>query len=103
MHICTTQSLRAGIDIEPMLCGFCNHKTLFTSWVGAECDTCGADYGYQSLPGIVRSIREHTGLTRRQIADELGYKYETIKTYEFVKCSYVYRDKISKFVTKLYA
>jgi hypothetical protein len=85
-----------------MVCGFCNHRTLYFSWVGAECDTCGADYGNESLPGLVLSIRQKTGLSRRQIADQLGYKYSTIKKYEFVKCSFAYRDKLKIFITERY-
>jgi hypothetical protein len=102
MHICTTNSLRAGIDIPPMDCPVCGHKTMFASWASNECDTCGADTGCENLPDYMRTIRNKTGLTRRQIANELGYKYSTVKKYEWCRTSSVYWVKFQVFIKEFY-
>ena len=102
MHICTKKSFRAGIDTAPLVCRVCQHKTLFTSWTGMQCDTCGADSEYEYLPDYMRTIRENTGLTRRQISDKLGYKYSTVKKYEWCRTSSIYWKKFKIFIEDFY-
>ena len=102
MHICTKKSFRAGIDIEPSFCPVCQHKTMFVSWVGMDCDTCGADVSNENLPDYMREIRQKTGLTRRQIGEKLGYKYSTVKKYEWCRTSSVYWKKFKIFIEDFY-
>jgi len=102
MHICTTKSLRAGLeDIPPIECPICKHVTMYSSWVSLECDTCGADTGYY-LSDDLRHIRERTGMTRKQIAKELGYSQATVKNYEWTKTSQVYLNKFKRFIEEFY-
>ena len=101
IHICTTQSLRAGIDQTPMLCPWCNHKTMFASWVSLECDTCGADSeSYAS--DCARRMRIKTGLTRKQIAEKAGLQPSTIKKYEWCNPSERYWNWFKVFVREFY-
>ena len=81
-HLCTTQSLRAGVDMPPSECPFCKHKALFMDWCGATCDTCGASF-YDHSGFTLRDIRLKLGMTRRELADTAGLKPSTIKRYEW--------------------
>jgi len=103
MHVCTTQSLRAGLEhIAPTECRICEHKTVYTSCVGVECDTCGADFSHDNLPDLMRQIRQQTGLSRQEIAKELGYKPSTVKKYEWTRTSDVYWVKFRAFILQFY-
>ena len=103
MHICTTESLRAGIDEPPRECFICGKETLFMDWCGLNCDTCGADTAWENdLAGFVRSIRTHSGLTRREIAVKAGLKPGTIKAYEWKWPSRKYRDWLAGFIREFY-
>ena len=72
------------------------------SWVGAECDTCGADMADENTPDFMKNIRIKTGLTRRQIGKKLGYQYSTVKRYEYVEVSQVYWDRFIAFIREFY-
>jgi hypothetical protein len=102
MHICTAKSLRAGIDMPPIQCPVCKKNTMFHGWLNSNCDTCGADTGHENLPDYMHTIRKKTGLTRKQIGVELGYKYSTVKKYEFIRTSSVYWNKFKIFIEYFY-
>ena len=95
IHICTTDSFFVDapiIETKCLVCGeICNAEI---GWIGERCSACGSVYSpfddYAS--DIVRKRREKLGLTRRQIADKLGYKRTTIKNYEWVKPSKKYYE-----------
>lgn len=86
VHICTIQSLAAGVPQQKGLkCPFCHHKGgVIMCWTGLYCGTCGFDGSWGGdLAGQVRSIREHTGLTRKEIAQRASLQPSTIKKYEW--------------------
>ena len=57
---------------------------MFIDYVGAKCDTCGADTAWDNdLAGLVRSIRECAGLSRKDVSKIIGIKPSTIKYYEW--------------------
>lgn len=76
---------------------------MFAGWVSSECDTCGADTGCECLPDYMRTIRERTGLTRRQVAQAIGYKPSTVKNYEWTKTSKIYWEKFRLFIKEFYS
>jgi transposase-like protein len=91
VHVCTTESLQAGIDIPAGGCPFCGNKTLQVGWVSSDCSLCRASFcdhsGY-----TVRSVREGMKMTRKQLAEAAGLKTSTIKRYEWVWPSRKYWD-----------
>lgn len=100
-HICTDKTMRAGIDLPPMICGFCGKKTFYPGWVSIHCDTCGADSErYRS--DNCRIVRESMGLTRNQVAKALGYTRKTVKKYEWCDPSNIYWYKFKAFVADFY-
>ncbi len=101
LKICTTKSLRAGIDLPPMVCSYCKHETLYPDWVSARCDTCGYDVEHYTCDNI-RIIRQKMNVTRVQIADALGYSKHTVKKYEFNDPSNSYWHKFKLYVEKHY-
>ena len=102
-HICTTNSLRAGINQPPFNCCVCDKQTMFVDWVGSKCDTCGADTAWEeNLAGFVRSIRQRTKLTRKEIAQAAGLKPSTIKSYEWKHPSRKYYDWFRGFIKEFY-
>ena len=103
IHICTTDSLRAGIDSESMTCFMCGHKTAHLDWVGIMCDTCGADTSWDfDTAGLIRSVRKRTRLSRKEIASLAGLKRETIKSYEWNGPSQKYYEWFKKFIKGYY-
>lgn len=102
IHVCTTNSLRAGIDQAPSKCHFCGQKTLFFDWVGALCDTCGADIDLPAHTNI-RRAREKKGISRKQWAKLTGYAYLTISNYDLNGFSRPYIDKSIKILRKIYS
>ena len=103
IHVCTTNSLRAGIDAPAMTCFLCGKKTMFLDWCGMKCDTCKADTAWDGdLAGQVRSVRRHTGLSRKDIALESGLKQSTIKSYEWKLPSKKYYKWFKGFVARFY-
>lgn len=101
IKICTTNSLRAGIDLPPMECPYCKHETLYPDWVSFRCDTCGNDVEHYTCDNI-RNIRQQMNVTRAQIADALGYSKHTVKKYEFNNPSESYWRKFKLYVRKFY-
>lgn len=103
MHICTRESFRAGINEPPMNWFVCGKKTMYSDWVGASCDTCGADTAWEGdTAGFVRTIRERTKLSRKQIALRSGYKQSTIKSYEWKRPSQRYIKWLMMFIKGFY-
>lgn len=101
VHICTTQSLRAGIDLPPLECDVCEQMTCYIDWCGTSCDTCGAmDAGETYLSDYIREIRIRTGLSRKEIAVKAGLKPSTIKKYEWVHPSEKYHIWFKAFIKK---
>ena len=102
-HICTTDSLRAGIPQHAHDCFMCGRETMFDDWVGAKCDTCGADTSWEGdYAGLVRSVRTRTMLSRKQFSKLIGLKPSTIKKYEFVYPSKKYYQKFRKVIAEFY-
>lgn len=101
VHITNIKSLRAGIKTPPQNCYFCNHKTVFLSWVGWNCDTCGFDSECY-LPDNIRRIREKTGLSRKDAAKIFGLKNSTLKNYEWTNPSKVFLTKFLIFIKEFY-
>ena len=103
VHASTTDSFRAGLEDFPVTeCDVCGHKSVHADWVGSVCDTCGADTAWDNLPDYIREIRKKTGLTRKQIAEKLGYKHSTVKNYEFTKVTGIYWVKFKCFINDFY-
>ncbi len=103
LHICTNESLRAGMeDFPPSECNLCEHETMFVDWCGMMCHTCGADVemGFQSSIVVARN---RLYISRRQFAELTGYKYSTIKKYDFCGGSKPYYDKAKEVIKKLYS
>ncbi len=73
---------------------------MYTSWVDSRCDTCGACGEYAS--DIIRNVRQHTGLTRREIANLAGLKIGTIKAYEWKTPSKKYYAWFKSFIREFY-
>ena len=104
LHICTTESLRAGIDEPAIECNVCGRKTMFLDYCGFRCDTCGADTAWDGdLAGFVRTIRRKTKLTRKQISDKAGLKPATVKNYEWIHPSKKYFNWFKGFIKNHYA
>jgi hypothetical protein len=104
IHICTTESLRAGIESEAFECFMCGKNTMFMDWVGAKCDTCQADTSWEdNAAGLVRSVRKSTGLTRNDIAEKSGLKSSTIKSYEWKSPSNRYYQWFRRFIQEFYS
>lgn len=102
-HICTTDSLRAGIEQEAAECFVCGRKTMFMDWCGCRCDTCGADTAWDNdLAGFIRSIRKITGLSRTEIAEKANLKPSTIKRYEWCWPSKKYYEWFKTFIKSFY-
>ena len=100
-HICTTDSLSAGVDIPPSECPFCKKETLIATWVDSACSTCGFDTGrYAGENAMV--VRQNMGFSRSHFADRIGYSKHTIKTYEWGDPSEIYMDAFRKFVHGFY-
>jgi len=103
LHICTTDSFRAGCeDIPPSKCPICEHETLYLSWVDCRCDTCGAITMDATLGACLMAVREKLRLTRKQLGEVLGYSGKTIKKYEWTTPSKKYREKLEIFVRENY-
>lgn len=103
LHVCTTESLRAGIDEPAMECMVCGHKTMYLDWVGCKCDTCQADTTWEGdRAGFVRTIRQHTKMTRKAIALMAGLKVGTIKSYEWKQPSKKYYGWLCVFIKDFY-
>ena len=86
-----------------MECPICGHKTLFSGWTGSDCSTCGVTLSegvYQS--DIVRTVREHTKLSRNEIAEKFGVKPSTIKSYEWKVPSKKYFEWFKVFIKHFY-
>jgi len=104
MHICTTESFRAGIEQIPGKCFMCGHNTMMPDWCGGHCDTCHADLSWDGdCSGMVRTVRQSAGLTRKQIADKAGLKPSTIKKYEWCWPSKRYWKWFISFVHQQYS
>lgn len=102
-HISTAKTFRAGIDLPPFECFICGKETMFHDWVGCRCDTCGADTAWESdLAGFVRTIREKTKLSRKEIAKKAGIKPSTIKNYEWCIPSKKYFEWFKVFIKDFY-
>ena len=103
IHVCTKDSLRAGLEDFPVTkCDVCEHTSVYADWVGSVCDTCGADTAWDNLPDYMRSIREQSGLTRKEIAEKLGYQSSTVKNYEFTRVTETYWVKFKAFIADFY-
>lgn len=103
-HMTTTNSLRAGIDQTPSECHVCKHNTFYMDWVGASCDTCGADTAWLcdgDLGGFIRSIRTRCGLSRKDVSDAYGCSTKTIKSYEWGKPSNRYYDWFVNYIKEI--
>lgn len=89
--------------MPPTVCPICDHKTMFSGWTGSNCDTCGVNLSegiYQS--GIVRTVREYTKLSRKEIAEKAGLKPSTIKSYEWKRPSKKYFVWFKEFIKQFY-
>ena len=96
LHICTTDSLAAGLeDIPPFECILCGQPTMIATWCGPYCRTCGAqvDGGVGYSIGIAR---RKMGLTRKQWADMMGVKPKTVSVYDHSQPSKRYVDAATK-------
>ncbi len=98
-HVCTTESLRAGIDSPPMECPYCGKKTLLILWPSLNCTTCGYDSEYRNP---IKTMREITGLSRKDIALRTGLKASTIKKYEWCETSEKYLKWFKCFIREWY-
>ena len=83
IHICTTESLQAGVDIPPSVCPFCKQRTLYAGWVSQDCRTCGASFCGE-LNYTVMRVRDGMKMSRKELAGHAGLKPSTIKRYEWV-------------------
>ena len=101
IHICTTESLQAGVDMPPTICPFCRHKSLYAGWVGQDCRTCGASFS-DHMGFTVRSVREGMKMTRREMAGHAGLRPSTIKHYEWIWPSRRYFDWLKGFAEAHY-
>ena len=101
IHISTNKTHRAGIDYSPIDCSVCLKNTLYIGWVSLHCETCGYDSDQYTSTNIL-NIRRQTGLTRKQIAKELGYSKNTVKNYEFNHPSKVYFNKFNSYIAEFY-
>jgi hypothetical protein len=103
MHICTTKSLRAGLEIyAPKECPFCLHETLFYGYISMDCDTCGASMSGQFVGHTLRQIRSHAGWSRREYSKISGYAIQTIRNNEFNATSRFYLACFKTNVVKFY-
>lgn len=102
-HISTIDSHRAGIPQVAHKCFICENKTMFDDWVGARCDTCGADTAWEeNFAGLVRSVRNRTLLSRKQFSFLIGYTPATIKKYEWTHPTEKYYEKFKKCIRDYY-
>ena len=90
IHICTNDSLLAGGILlgksTCVLCGFESEKV--SGYVTTYCPVCKQHHAHDDWAGsIVRQLRNEMGYKRREFAEMLGVKYETLKRAEFVRCS----------------
>jgi len=100
-HICTTESLQAGIDIPPAECPFCRHVTLFAGWTSQDCRICRAAF-CGDLGFTVRSVREGLKMSRKELAGHAGLRPSTIKRYEWVHPSRKYWEWLKGFTEAQY-
>lgn len=87
--------------IPPIICKWCDQKTLYLGRPHASCDTCYAELDQHTVTNIL-IVRMNTGMSRKQIAEKLGYSKNTVKNYEFNKPSEIYIEKFISFITEFY-
>ncbi len=101
-HIATSESFRFD-DMPPTDCVFCNHQTAYFGWCGVDCSTCGASYDCDDFIGwSMQVIRQKLKLSRKELAEILGYAPSTVKKAEFVRVSKPYLKKFKEFVRLSY-
>lgn len=100
IHISTTKTFRTSDT--PYICPVCTHKTMYSGWNGSDCDTCGADTSHEYRSDFIRSIRERTGLSRKEIGEKSGLKSSTIKSYEWKMPSKKYYEWFKEFIKQFY-
>ena len=79
-------------------CPYCNFQGEHRlGYVAMQCTNCKTYWELEeTIPDIVKKIREKLKLTRWDLFKLTGYKPTTIKQYEFVKCSIPYYEKMKQ-------
>ena len=91
-HISTSATFDLK-DIDPLKgeCLICCQETLIQpQWTGYRCLSCGSTWDSPWMGHIVKRRRELLKLTRPEMSKLTGYSKNTIKTYEWTKCSMKY-------------
>ena len=102
IHICTDESLRAGIDEPPMECSFCGHQTLYIGWVDMTCTTCGAQSCDGDIRYTIQAVRHRMRFSRRELATEAGLSPKTLKNYEWCWPSKRYWEWLKGYTRRFY-
>ena len=101
VHICSTRSLSAGVDLPAVECPLCLQKTLVRTWVDSECGTCGLNTERYVGENLMVA-RRRMGLTRKQFGELIGYKPATVKKYEWTNPSSNYIRWCEKIIREHY-
>jgi ribosome-binding protein aMBF1 (putative translation factor) len=83
-----------------MYCPVCCKDTgQASNWLGSRCNECGY-ISNGDLARVVRNRRELLGISRKEIASEMGIKRETVYKYEKVWPSKKYLDQTKMLIIK---
>lgn len=99
-HICTTESFSTGETMNGE-CLVCLYKgKLNVTYVGVLCPKCKYCTDNEFMGTIAKKRRELLKLTKRQIAQKLGYTTNQIKYFETERCFIEYYEKTEELVKK---
>lgn len=101
-HIHTSKTNLAGaVKLPKGICFICTYKTTqYAGYTAVVCDKCGAGFDpfEATLPDVVRLQRETLKMSRKQVAEALGYSVKSVRYYENRRCSTPYYNKIKKLI-----
>ena len=101
-HIYTNQTvLASAIKLPKGTCLICTYKTVqFVGYTDAICDKCGGSFDpfEDTIPDIIRKQRELLKMSRKQVADVLGFSVKSVRYYENHRCSRPYYEKIKQLI-----
>ena len=101
IHICTHDSLAAGIEQpEKMPCPICTEKMLVT-WVDIVCRNCGFNSEFDTSHAV-RALRSRAKIKRSVFAQEMGVKPKTVSVYEHAPMPKKYWEKAKQYFIDYY-